>query len=174
MIPRAVITAWALTHPWGTVEQVEQDLILSQAICLIASDSFLAEELVFRGGTAIAKTFSVESGWWSGQVEVPTFQMPELIATKLRALYQRSKGRDLFDLWLALSEAGVNPDTVLAAFAPYRPLGYTANTAIANLERKVADNRFRHDLDPLISTPLETYNVDQAAALVINSLLVRV
>ncbi len=40
----------------------------------------------------------VESPWWSGSAEVLTFEPTELIATKLRALYQRRKGRDLFDL----------------------------------------------------------------------------
>ena len=28
-----------------------------------------------------------------------TYEIDELIATKLRALYQRGKGRNLFDLW---------------------------------------------------------------------------
>ncbi len=35
--------------------------------------------------------------------EVTTFQQEELLATKVRALYQRRKGRDLFDLWLGLT-----------------------------------------------------------------------
>ena len=43
--------------------------------------------------------YEIESPWWSGRADVLTFQSAELIATKLRALYQRRKGRDLFDLW---------------------------------------------------------------------------
>lgn len=35
------------------------------------------------------------------------FARPELLGTKLRALYQRKKGRDLFDLWYALRHADV-------------------------------------------------------------------
>lgn len=46
--------------------------------------------------------YRVDSSWWTGSAEVLTFQPAELVATKIRALYQRSKGRDLFDLWLAL------------------------------------------------------------------------
>jgi len=42
----------------------------------------------------------VQTSWWSGEADISTFQPSELLATKLRALYQRSKGRDLFDLWL--------------------------------------------------------------------------
>jgi predicted nucleotidyltransferase component of viral defense system len=48
------------------------------------------------------KDFSVQSSWFSGNAEINTFHFNELIGTKLRALYQRSKGRDVFDLWPAL------------------------------------------------------------------------
>jgi len=46
------------------------------------------------------KEFSVQSNWFTDKVMIQTYQFEELIATKLRALYQRKKGRDLFDLWL--------------------------------------------------------------------------
>ena len=39
---------------------------------------------------------AVKSRWFSGQVSAPTFALDELLGTKLRALYQRRKGRDLF------------------------------------------------------------------------------
>jgi len=55
MIPHQAIINWSLTHPWSTLEQVEQDLILSRAICIIASDPYLGTELTFRGGTALHK-----------------------------------------------------------------------------------------------------------------------
>ena len=42
--------------------------------------------------------FSVESRWWTGAAAITTFQIEELLGTKLRALFQRRKGRDLFDL----------------------------------------------------------------------------
>ena len=42
--------------------------------------------------------FAVESQWFHGSAMVQTFEVAELVSTKLRALYQRSKGRDLFDL----------------------------------------------------------------------------
>ena len=45
--------------------------------------------------------FAVESRWFSGRADIPTFHLDELMGTKLRALYQRKKGRDLFDLWHA-------------------------------------------------------------------------
>ena len=94
---------------------------------------------------------------------VPTFQPAELVATKIRALYQRSKGRDLFDLWLALDQLGVDPDEILAAFQPYRPDGMTAARALANLDRKVVDLTFQRDLDPLVTSWPEGYSVVTAA-----------
>jgi predicted nucleotidyltransferase component of viral defense system len=35
---------------------------------------------------------------------VPTFHPAELVATKIRGLYQRKKRRDLFDPWVALTD----------------------------------------------------------------------
>ncbi len=55
MIPANAITAWGVQRPWPTPEQIEQDLLLSRAICAIAGDEYLGEELVFRGGTALHK-----------------------------------------------------------------------------------------------------------------------
>jgi len=122
----------------------------------------------------ICLPFEVASPGWSGTVEVPTFQLPELIATKLRALYQRSKGRDLFDMWLALTQTPLDPVQVLAAFAPYRPVGYTVRAAIANLQAKLADPDFRHDLDQLTAQPPIPYEPDAAAKLITDALLSKV
>ena len=58
----------------------------------------------------------VDSAWWTGIGSVQTFQPAELVATKIRALYQRSKGRDRFDLWLALEHLHLDPDEILGAF----------------------------------------------------------
>ena len=45
----------------------------------------------------------VENPWFTGQAEITTYSREELLATKLRALLQRDKGRDLFDLSHALT-----------------------------------------------------------------------
>ena len=51
--------------------------------------------------------YSVDNPWFSGAASIVTFSQEEMLATKLRALLQRAKGRDLFDLaqGLALFEA---------------------------------------------------------------------
>lgn len=115
--------------------------------------------------------FTVGTAWYTGHAGVLTFQPPELVATKLRALYQRKKGRDLFDLWLALTELNLNPDTVLAAYHPYRPAGHTAAAAIDNLHLKLADTAFRTDLDPLVASWPDGYDIDTAAQLIEDKLL---
>lgn len=55
MLAADVITAWAVDHPWRSTDQVEQDLLLSQAICEVANDPYLGAELTFRGGTCLHK-----------------------------------------------------------------------------------------------------------------------
>ena len=42
--------------------------------------------------------YGIESRWFTEQTTIKTYQLEELMGTKLRALYQRLKGRDLFDL----------------------------------------------------------------------------
>lgn len=57
MIPTANIIEWQEYAPWGSTEQVEQDLILSRILVELFSDPFLRKELAFRGGTALHKLF---------------------------------------------------------------------------------------------------------------------
>jgi predicted nucleotidyltransferase component of viral defense system len=49
------------------------------------------------------RPFGIRSPWFEGRAEVQTYTLDELLATKLRALYQRRKGRDLFDLWIGVN-----------------------------------------------------------------------
>lgn len=46
--------------------------------------------------------FTMENPWFSGEAMIPTYSREEMLATKLRALLQRNKGRDLYDLSYAL------------------------------------------------------------------------
>jgi predicted nucleotidyltransferase component of viral defense system len=119
----------------------------------------------------LRRPYAVRSSWFSGEAEVLTFSLPELLATKLRALFQRSKGRDLFDLWLSLVHLDVAPADVVACFGPYRPAGYTRRRAEENLRRKCADTAFRDDLRPLVAACPEGYEVNTAAELIISRVL---
>lgn len=111
----------------------------------------------------LTRHFEVDSTWYQGQAEVLTFEPHELLATKIRALYQRSKGRDLFDLWLAVNELGLDGREIAQCFELYRPDGYTQGLARRNLDAKLRDPGFRTDIEPLVSRWPEAYDVDQAS-----------
>ncbi len=48
--------------------------------------------------------YRVDNPWFFGEADVVTFSREEMIATKLRALLQRERGRDLFDVAQGLKE----------------------------------------------------------------------
>lgn len=118
--------------------------------------------------------FNVSTRWFTGQAAVLTFATQELMATKIRALYQRKKGRDLFDMWLALSELDISGDDIVAAFGPYRPDGMTASLSVANLRAKLQDDAFRADLDALVAEWPASYDIDEAAVRVIAEVLQKI
>jgi len=62
--------------------------------------------------------FDVASRWFAGSAGVLTYELDELLGTKLRALFQRRKGRDLFDLALALRDARVDAKRVVECTSP--------------------------------------------------------
>ena len=96
------------------------------------------------------RSLTVETAWFTGTADVPTFALEELIATKLRAMYQRSKGRDVFDLWLVDRTFDIDPHAVAACFHPYRPDPWSVERAMTNLERKLESETYLEDLRPLI------------------------
>lgn len=63
--------------------------------------------------------FTVTSRWFEGSCKIQTYQLDELLGTKMRALYQRKKGRDLFDLAVALRKTSVDAKRIVAAFSAY-------------------------------------------------------
>ncbi|MCB1054554.1 MAG: nucleotidyl transferase AbiEii/AbiGii toxin family protein [Acidobacteria bacterium] len=244
MIPRANITAWRHSAPWPDNAQVEQDLALSRALVEMFSREAVAEQIVFRGGTALHKLYfdpparysedidlvqrdagpigplvagirdaldswlgepkwraghgrftlyyrfettfepivkmrlkveintrehfavhgivrrshRVENPWFSGAAEVHTFSLSELLATKLRALHQRKKGRDLFDLALGLAHAEASPEQIISAFERYMDFGGTSVTRAqfeASMASKLADEAFLEDVTQLLRTGLK-------------------
>ena len=115
--------------------------------------------------------FHVASSWFSGSAEVLSFTLDEVVATKIRALFQRSKGRDLFDLWLALAQLGATPSSIVEAFAPYRPDGYTGRRAELNLRDKLKRSAFREDIRALVTAWPEGYDIDAVAEFIITDVL---
>ncbi len=63
--------------------------------------------------------YVVNSGWYQGSTNIVTYQLEELMGTKLRALYQRRKGRDLFDLWYTAEKRMIDAELVISIFTRY-------------------------------------------------------
>jgi len=70
VIPKAAITAWRKAAPWGEDWQVEQDLILSRALVDMFSRPTVAQQAVFRGGTALHKLFFDPPGRYSEDIDL--------------------------------------------------------------------------------------------------------
>ena len=257
MIDRAYISEWQQTAPWPQRYQVEQDLIICRALVDIFNHPLLAEQLAFRGGTALYKLhlpaarysedidlvqveagpigpvmdalqeklnpwlgtpkrklsegrvtltyrmeseeglplklkveinsrehfsvlgfdrrrFSVESRWFSGSTTILTYQLSELLGTKVRALYQRKKGRDLFDLWQAFACYEFKSEQIISCFLKYMELeGHRVSRAEfeINLNEKFKDSRFLEDIGPLLMKN-SGWDIDNAKDFILNSLVV--
>jgi len=250
MIPAQNIIAWSQQAPWAEQRQVEQDLIISRALIELFGDPFLAQELRFRGGTALNKlhfsrplrysedidlvrttsgpirpildrlhevldpwlgkpkfdqspvapkfrymiegedkvpirlkieintrereaydsiqmrTFKVENPWFSGKVDIPTFSDEELLATKLRALLQRNKGRDLIDLSHALKTFDtLDVQKIVDLFGRYlaaAEMAVSRAQAEQRMFEKLDDRNFMADVLPLLAAN-ERVIFDEAA-----------
>jgi len=203
MIPRAFIQEWRSVAPWPEFRQVEQDLVISRALCDLFASEKLRGKIAFRGGTAINKflfpkplrysedidlvqlrpepvgetldgirqalgwlgacnvshaahsthlffkfvpegevkpmklkveintrehgnlmgtkeyCYAVENSWYRARVSVVSFLPEELFGTKLRALLQRRKNRDLFDLYHGFRILGLDSSGIVEAFLHY-------------------------------------------------------
>lgn len=251
MIPLAYIQQWAEVAPWPDLRQVEQDLIISRALCDLFGNEPLQGKLAFRGGTAIHKllfakplrysedidlvqihaepiketvkqirqalswlgkcsfksaphsvhlefkfapeadsasqlkvkieintreheplyahrkyAFEIQNDWHLATAELISYEPEELFGTKLRALLQRNKNRDLFDLHQGLLQLGLDCDRVIACFAHY--LAAEGNTiSRANAEERMLrklDQSLIEDIAPLLPPGVEFADEDAIEA----------
>jgi len=119
------------------------------------------------------RAFAVESRWFTGACDIPIYALDELLGTKLRALYQRRKGRDMFDLWLGLTQGGADATRVVQAFHAYLTAeGHSVSAAQLrqNLAAKMKDAAFLSDV-PTLLQPGVAYDPSEANALVERELL---
>lgn len=77
--------------------------------------AFRAKTDVFSETSAPVR-FNVQNPWFSDSVDVLTFSLDELLAEKAMALYQRDRGRDLFDLHQVHQQAGLPPLSSVSTF----------------------------------------------------------
>lgn len=251
MIPQSYLQAWSASAPWPDFRQIEQDLIISRALCDLFNAPALQGKIAFRGGTAINKLlfrqplrysedidlvqtqpepigqtidairealawlggckrnqaghsmhlvfqfspevdpqstlklkveintrehenllgirhypFSVENDWYQGQAEIASFEAEELFGTKLRALLQRRKNRDLFDLAQGLEQLGLDTDKLLASLEHYLALeGNSITRAMA--EQRMLEKLARsltEDIEPLLPAGIHFSDADAVRA----------
>ena len=108
-----------------------------------------------------------------GTVRDQQLRLDELLATKLRALYQRKQGRDLFDLATALGRPGVSPERIVAAFSKYMEHGKHKVTRALfekNMAEKLLDPEFTADIGPLLADGY-AWDIETAAPLVSSRLI---
>lgn len=99
--------------------------------------------------------FKVESDWYSGECNIHTYDIHELLGTKLRALYQRKKGRDLFDLDYARRHLDLDLEKIIHCFKSYitdatgnRPP--SQKEFIINMESKIGQLDFDGDMEAIL------------------------
>ena len=252
MILRSSIQEWESHAPWPGVSQIEQDLIISRALCDLFNHAKLQGKIAFRGGTAIHKLlfgtplrysedidlvqmhvepigdmidairdalswlgniasrkqaghsmhlfyefepetapgtklklkieintrehrnlyplrqfpFSLQNSWYQGQTEIVSFEPEELFGTKLRALLQRRKNRDLFDLHEGYNKLLLEPGKVIECFQHYLALqGESISRAEAE-ERmlKKLEKSLTEDIAPLLPTGVSFTDEDALVA----------
>lgn len=118
--------------------------------------------------------FNVESEWFTGNARLRTYQLEELMATKLRALYQRLKGRDLFDLWLGITDLKMDCQKVMDAFLLYNKhhdIKISRKQLQMNVYQKINDQVFVSDIEALLPMNI-TYDLQAAHELILNKIIV--
>ena len=107
--------------------------------------------------------FDMQNSWYSGSCKLKTYSLDELMGTKLRALYQRKKGRDLFDFNLALPRVDV--PTIVRVWREYMRFRGgeipSAKQFVANMDEKMALNDYLGDVEPLLRSGV-TFNPHEA------------
>ncbi len=119
--------------------------------------------------------FEVASRWFNGSCEINTYELNELLGTKLRALYQRKKGRDLFDIAVALNHSDADPDRIVEILQAYMAHGghhVSRKQFEENLAKKLQDKSFVSDIGPLLAPDYE-WDVNTMSDLVVNTLVAR-
>lgn len=120
-----------------------------------------------------ARSLEVSNPWFEGRALITTYRLDELLGTKMRALFQRKKGRDLFDLGLGLVLPDANPYLIVKCFLRYiEHDGMRVSRARfeANLAAKEHDSAFREDVMPLLAPDI-SWDFDSTLAMVSKELV---
>lgn len=109
------------------------------------------------------------------QTKIKGYDIHEMLGTKMRAMFQRRRGRDLFDLYWALtkSKSPIDPSAVIESFQHYmKQEGTKARRAefIGILEAHLKDRGFCSDAESLLRNGV-SYDPQASGKYVIANLL---
>lgn len=113
----------------------------------------------------VSLPFEVSSGWFSGEASVSAFSREETLATKLLALLQRNKARDLFDLAHALEHVpDLDVGRIVEMSGRYLSLHNRKISRAQAQDRmfaKLADEDFLEDILPLLPKDEEEWLTEE-------------
>ncbi len=116
----------------------------------------------------------IENTWIKGYTEIISFEAEELLGTKLRALFQRKKGRDLFDLFYALDNLDLDHNKIVRCYKKYISFSVdkspTQKQFFRNMEGKLSNPDFEGDIYALLRPGIE-YDQNKAYELVKTTLI---
>jgi predicted nucleotidyltransferase component of viral defense system len=108
--------------------------------------------------------FEIDSSWFKAKTDIASFEPEELFGTKLRALLQRRKNRDLFDLYEGLRQLSIDSSKLISCLEHYLALEGVSITR-ANAEQRMLEKLRRSltdDIAPLLPAGIK---FDENAAL---------
>ena len=118
--------------------------------------------------------FPMANSWFTGEAELTTYHFEELMGTKLRALYQRKKGRDLFDMHKGLTAREYDTEKVMECYKRYMEFVVervpSYKEYVQNMQEKMTDDEFLNDVIPLLR-PDVIFNPQEAYQLVYDKLI---
>lgn len=106
--------------------------------------------------------YKVKNSWYTGECMLTGYELEELLGTKLRALYQRRKGRDLFDLYWAMTHQNIDTGKIIQCYNTYMKHSVdkppTQKQFLANMEEKMADREFLEDIHIVLKPGIEYHH----------------
>ena len=107
--------------------------------------------------------FAVNNSWFTGSCNIISYELEELLGTKLRALYQRRKGRDLFDLYWAISHHNLDIENIIHCYKEYMNFVVKQSPSpkvfLANMDEKIQDPEFTGDIYSLLRPEIQYDNM---------------
>ena len=121
--------------------------------------------------------YTIENTWANGTRKLTTFGAEEMLGTKLRALYQRRKGRDLFDLYHALTKLDLDTGLLVKCYKEYMAFSVekppTQKQFLLSMEQKLEDPDFEGDIYALLR-PAAKYDQTKAYELIKTELIEKI